>query len=105
MTWTTSQYRQRQIPRQRKRILRYHEYGYLIHLLYLITSVRIISSDLLTLASPDAQLILRHAVLSSVTLKFSSMDALVHFLMVQIYCILEPPPPPSSPRHYIMIAS
>ena len=42
------------------------------------------ASSVLMLATPAAQLLLRHAVLSSVTLTFSSKDALVHFLMLSI---------------------
>ena len=45
--------------------------GYLLTLLYSAWSV-------LTLAAPAAQLLSLHAVLSSVSLTFSSKDALVH---------------------------
>ena len=45
----------------------------------------------MTLAAPAAILLLRHAILSSVILKFSSKDALVHVLMLSMYCILGRP--------------
>ena len=44
------------------------------------------------LAAPAPQLLLRHAVLSSVTLRVSSKDALVHFLMLSMYLFF--------PRHH-----
>ena len=43
------------------------------------------------LAAPAAQLLSLHADLSSVRLTFSSKDALVHFLMLSMYCILGRP--------------
>ena len=46
------------------------------------------SSDL---AAPASQLLSLHAVLSSVRLTFSSKDALVHVLMLSMYCILGRP--------------
>ena len=49
------------------------------------------ASSVLTLAAPAAQLLFLHAVLSSVRLMFSSKNALVHFLMLSMYCILGRP--------------
>ena len=45
----------------------------------------------MTLAAPAAQLHSLHAVLYSVRLTFSSKDALVHLLMLSMYCILGRP--------------
>ena len=59
-------------------------------LLYLLTLLCVVSSD----CSPSSgTILLHHAVLSSVTLTFSSKDAFVHFVMLSMYCILERPPP------------
>ena len=52
------------------------------------------------LAAPAPQLLLRHAVLSSVTLMVSSKDALVHFLMLSMYFFS--PPPGIIPRMHVL---
>ena len=49
----------------------------------------VLSSEYKTAAA--AQLLSLHAVLSSVRLTFSSKDALVHILMLSMYCILGRP--------------
>ena len=51
------------------------------------------------LAAPGAQHLLRHAVISFATLMFSSKDALVHLLMLSMYCLLGAPSS-SFPRHH-----
>ena len=62
----------------------YVECMYLLTLLYSASSV-------LTLTAPAAQLLSPHAVLSSVSLTFSSKDDFVHFVTLSMYCILGRP--------------
>ena len=59
-----------------------------IDILYLLTLVGGVSSDV---SRSSAQLLLCHDVRSSVSLTFSSKDALVHFLVLSMYCILVHP--------------